>query len=160
MIRYKRGFNARYNRLVKRGFLDLEALEIAGAYPTFQKYPDKSDPSVYIRKMVASRRWTIQNLRRLGYSQEMIEDFIIEKYQKNDWLRYEGELDVWKMLEYYRGIAISKGEYYPVKRRHGIRAGSVSKGDIKAQKARAAYRRRTKAGKLPTAEEQDRVRGR
>lgn len=157
--RYARGFVSRYKRLTSRGLLEFEAEEIAGAYPTFRRYPDKSDPSVYIRRMMRSRWQTIINLTRYGYSKEMIEDFIVAQYTKRGWLRPDGELDVWKMLEHYRQISIALHEYFPTRRKHGIRGGSVGKGDVKAQKARASYKKRRISGKY-TAADFDRIRGR
>jgi len=157
--RYARGYSSRYKRLTSRGLLEFEAEEIAGAYPTFRRYPDKGDPSVYIHRMMRSRWQTVINLRRYGYSEEMIEDFIVAQYSKRGWLRPDGTPDVWKMLEYYRRISIANHEYFPSRKSHGIRGGSVSKGDVKAQKARAGYKKRRIAGKF-TASDYDRIRGR
>lgn len=156
--RYARGYSSRYKRLTSRGLLEFEAEEIAGAYPTFKRYADKSDPSVYIRRMMKSRWQSIINLQRYGYSKEMIEDFIVEQYRRRGWLKPDGEPDVWKMVEHYRQISIAIHEYFPRRRRHGIRGGSVSKGDVKAQKARASYKKRRIAGTF-TASDYDRIRG-
>jgi len=159
MARYARGQTARYNWLIKRGFLDFEASEISGAYPTFQKTKERSDPSVYIRRMATSRYQTVIQLRRYGYSNEMIIDYIGQLYQKRDWLYIDGEINPWKMLDYFRDISLAKGEYFPTAKRraHGR---SISKGDVAGQRARAKARARAKKGLPETLSEYDKGRGR
>jgi len=148
MARYNLGYRARYEYLIRKGFLDWEASVIASGYRTFRITGDKSDPARYIRRMVRGRINTIINLRRYGYSDDKIIEFILGKYIINNWTFTDGRLNTFKMLEQYRRVSMDAGEYFPKARRHGRSKGlSISRGDVKAQRARARVREREKKGK-------------
>lgn len=143
MAQYNIGRRARKNKLERHGLLDFEAEAISGAYPTFYRTDfTKHDPSVYIRRMMKSRRQTHINLYRYGYSIREIEDYIYKHYADMGWLYRNGAPNPFAMLEYYRQKSMDYGEYFPKARRHGRGKGrSLSRGDVKAQKARAKARK-------------------
>ena len=161
MAIYNRGRSARSHRLTSHGLLKIEADVIAGAYRTFK--PDvsgRTDPSIYIERMMKSRIQTIINLRRYGYEDEQIEDYIVARYRKNGWLFTDGSINPFKTLDYFRQQSIEAGEYFPKARRHGRGKGlSISKGNVKAQKEARRAREREKKGKS-TLEDYETRRGR
>lgn len=158
--RYTHGLRARENRLMKNGLLEWEARTIAGAYPTFKRTDYTGhDPAVYISRMQRSRGTTYRNLSRYGYSKSAIEDFILSRYEKNNWLYADGTPNPFKMLEHFRGISIDLGEYIPTAKKRSGKGRSVSKGDVKGQKARARARAKSRRGTL-TLRDYDEGRGR
>lgn len=159
MAKYNIGRRARQHKLEAHGLMEFEAKAIAGAYPTFKRTDFLGkDPSVYIRRMAKSRIQTIINLRRYGYEDRQIEKYILKKYADMGWVFRNGKLNPFKMLDYYRQQSIDYGEYFPRARWHGRGKGrSISKGDVKAQRARAKAR---KHGGVVSLEDYDTGRGR
>ncbi len=143
---YKRGQQARYRTLITKGFTDWEAKEFSLAYPTFQYSTDKHSPSVYLRRMINSRYHMVIQLSRLGYSPEMVDNYIHKLYYRNGWFYADGKPNPYRMLEYYRDKAIASGDYFPKARRHGLRGRSISKGDVAGQRSRAKAREKAKKG--------------
>ena len=129
-------YRHKYNLLTRWGFLGWEAREFARQYTTKQI---RTLP--YMRRMTSWRRLYVGNLRRRGYSERQIGTSIRNLYGKREFT-FEGRLDPWALLRYFRKAAIEAGDYIPPKRKgsHHKNTG-VSKGDIQSQKRRSKQRK-------------------
>ncbi|MBU1173698.1 MAG: hypothetical protein KKD44_29355 [Proteobacteria bacterium] len=149
MVKYKRkstGYYAqRYNLLLKSGFEDWEAMEIVYGtrYTTFRrnKALGKTDPAIYLQRMIRSRRLYVGNLRRRGYSPDEIHRAILNLYEKKGWFSAPkgfvgvGERrDPLRMLRDFRRAAMDDNEYFRPKRSHHKQG--ITRDSVKAQGAR------------------------
>jgi hypothetical protein len=144
----------RYDNLIYSGFLPFEAQELSSV-----KYSE----APYLRKMMRDRMRLneayYKQARELGWNKTQREkgyrDFIRNEYIDHKWVRPAESWQVgktrykespWEMLKDYRQKAIDAGEYHPKQGKHVRRKGEslyikIYKGDIQAQKKRAAERR-------------------
>lgn len=128
-------YRYKYEKLKNAGILSFEAREIARQYTMTQirKLP-------YIRKMVATRRLYVSNLKSKGYGDREILDRIYALYDRKDWLKV-GRPDVWDMIRSFRKKDIDSGDYKPVKRggTHHPKGSGISKGNLEAQRKKRSH---------------------
>lgn len=119
-------------KLVDYGFLPSETIIMAGGYTItdFRTIP-------YLQNILKARRLYVASLSKLrGYSDELIKQYIKDRYVLNGWMD-GNRIDVWAMIRHYRQKAIDKGEYFPPKRKGSHHGQGVSKGDVKGQRTRS-----------------------
>jgi hypothetical protein len=152
---YKTLRQRRYNNLIYSGFLPFEAQELSDVRYSEAPYlikmmKERSRISEAFYKQAIAFKWS--KTRR----EEEYKAVIRQEYIDHKWLRLAETFRIgktrykaspWEMLKYYRQKAIDAGEYHPTNRGKRVRRKGESlyikiyKGDIQAQKKRAAERR-------------------
>ena len=111
----------KYDYLVKMGFYPNEATELS-------RTSRKGMSAPYFRRMVRSRKRSIENLKNTGKSESEIKTYIKNKYIANGWLRKDSlgrlRIDVWKLLRFHEEQSYDRGEEYesPWKKRGKTRS--------------------------------------
>lgn len=123
----------KYNYWIRQGFYPQEAIE-------FSKISREGMKASYVRYLVRSRRRTVDNLKRYGYSESQIRDYIKNQYIDNGFIKYDKigrkRLDPWALLREYEERAYRRGEEYdsPWKKR------GRTKAQIKKERKRTTRR--------------------
>jgi hypothetical protein len=110
MANFKSSIRQRkYDYLIKQGFFHREAVELSRTSRTGMSAP-------YFRRLVRSRRRTVDNLSDSGYTEEEIKSFVREQYIKNGWIKKDSKgrvlIDIWQFLRDQEDKSKTRGEEY------------------------------------------------
>lgn len=99
----------KYDYLIGAGFYPAEATELS-------RTSRKGMSAPYFRRLIRSRRRTVENLTNAGYTDRQIRNFIKDVYVKNGWLKRDSlgrvRIDVWQFLRDQEDKAHRRGEEY------------------------------------------------
>ncbi len=99
----------RYDYLITNGFMPSEAQELSRTTRNGMSAP-------YFRRMVRSRRRTVDNLKRSGYSPLKIKEYLKRQYINNNMTKQDSlgrvKADVWKLLRDQEDKSRRQGEEY------------------------------------------------
>lgn len=124
----KFNYRSKYKSLIEAGFLPEEARELK----TRSKHALTAPP--YMKRLIASRRMTLRNAMRYGWTMTEYRQYIRDKYANikdgiyNGHPTYpDGALNVWAMVREYERSSRDRGDEYESPWKSDIRGKSVAK---------------------------------
>ncbi|MBU1785305.1 MAG: hypothetical protein KKG95_08230 [Candidatus Omnitrophica bacterium] len=133
MARYKQLRQHRYEVLKDIGFTATEAATLSESYL-------KQYRQVYFGDMLQARQELVAEVSALELTKK--EKLIELRWQINKQYEINNWQDAYGMMRWFRGIAIAKGDYTPLKRKKYSKEqrDGWSKGDVAKQKLRVKAR--------------------
>jgi len=113
----------KYNFFIRNGFFPQEATQLSRTSRSGMKAP-------YFRFMIRSRKRTLDNAKRYGWSEKQFHDYILQQY-RNLGIAPSDPFKIWKLLRHFEEIAYRRGEEYDSPWRKRIRRKSGKKREMK-----------------------------
>lgn len=118
----------KYDALISAGFFPPEATEFSRTSRSGMRAP-------YFRRMVKSRRRTLDNSIRYEWTRAQYEAHIKKMYVENGFLKQDKlgriRIDPWQLLRYHEEVAYRRGEEFESPWRVRIRRKGVKKREVK-----------------------------